>query len=604
MKQLLGVLEQGKQWLQGKAAAGGGVRPPLRPAPFERQATVEPAMLPGQDELARLQPGFKRTLGREMGAGELSARLCPVLFEDGTAAVFASGDEAGGDAVDECLRQLRERGYPLHPTQVWVLPLPLLLALARGQLDAGALQRRRHVLGDPRKSGLAAVFHQIVAWAAAHDASDIHINVSRLRASSSVCFTVAGRYISPESYRQLSTAMLLDMLSVAWMDVRGGNGAVFDPTMEQQGSIWHTCGGQTLMLRWASLATDAGPSVCLRLLRLESGEQLPGLAQLGYLPGQVEALERARLSQGGAIVLAGVVGSGKSTTLASLIRSLPVSRKIVTLEDPVEYLIPNALQNTLGRRLDGEDHGVFGVKLRTLKRSAMNDLMIGEIRDAETGRAFMDLAGSGMSLYTTVHAGSAALIGERLASDFIGISRDFLAAPGVLKLLVYQSLLPQLCRHCSLPLSSLREGGLTVEGVWRDGHAWDAWIQQMAGLYGFAADDMACRMRVRNAEGCAACRRQELPQLNGIAGRTVVAEMIEPEAEPGFLDGLRSSNLGGAVQRWRSRRRHGFESHCMEGKTAMECAMYKAWMGWVDPRDIEPAFKAFASLARAGGGNV
>ncbi|KAG0753084.1 hypothetical protein G6F22_021605 [Rhizopus arrhizus] len=93
------------------------------------------------------------------------------------------------------------------------------------------------------------------------------------------------------------------------MDVRGGNGAVFDPALEQQGRIALDVDTVPLVLRWASLATDAGPSVCLRILRLDAAAD-GDLHALGYLPAQIETLLRAREREGGAIVLAGVVGSG------------------------------------------------------------------------------------------------------------------------------------------------------------------------------------------------------------------------------------------------------------------------------------------------------
>ncbi|AHV94853.1 ATPase, T2SS/T4P/T4SS family [Bordetella holmesii] len=127
----------------------------------------------------------------------------------------------------------------------------------------------------------------------------------------------------------------------------------------------------------------------------------------------------------------------RATTLATLLRGLSRTRKIITLEDPVEIRITDALQNTVGRGLDADHDGVFDAKLKTIKRSAMNDVYLGEVRDRETGRAFMDLAGSGVSVYTTVHAGSAQGIPARLSSDFIGIPADFLQMRGVLKLLVY-----------------------------------------------------------------------------------------------------------------------------------------------------------------------
>src|SRR5690606_2449105 len=137
---------------------------------------------------------------------------------------------------------------------------------------------------------------------------------------------------------RMPTATLIDMLSVAWMDIRGGNGAVFDPFIEQHGSLVKQVGDQRIMLRWSSLASDAGPSVCLRLLRRDAVLNLPGLEQLGYLSDQCALIERVMLSEGGAVVFAGTVGSGKSTSLASLIAGLPKHRKVITIEDPVEYL--------------------------------------------------------------------------------------------------------------------------------------------------------------------------------------------------------------------------------------------------------------------------
>ncbi|WP_188588332.1 ATPase, T2SS/T4P/T4SS family, partial [Achromobacter denitrificans] len=365
-------------------------------------------------------------------------------------------------------------------------------------------------------------------------ASDVHINIDRRRETCEIRYTIGGEYVGTERFAGLSNATLLEVLAVAWMDVRGGNGAVFDPALEQQGRIALDVDGAPVMLRWASLAADAGPSVCLRILRLDATADGDLLA-LGYLPAQVEILLRAREREGGAIVLAGVVGSGKSTTIATLMRGIAATRKVITLEDPVEYLIGNALQNTLGGALAESAWPAFDAKLKTIKRSAMNDLLIGEIRDVETGRAFMDLASSGVSLYTTTHAASAVMIPERLASDAIGVSRDFLASPGILKLLVYQTLLPRLCARCALPADNLWTAGAEPNVDWR------AWIARMAEA--FQLD--AAALRVRNVAGCPDCRRPHLPELNGTAGRCVAAEMVEPERVDGFLERVRTRDNQG-----------------------------------------------------------
>ena len=546
-------------------------------------SSSKPEVLRHRDDLACMRPAFERSLAPDLGLVGMAARMCPVLREDGSVVLLVLSEHVQSDAVPALIQMLVAAGHRLASRPLYVVPPHLLLAVGRGQIDATVLRNRRQVLADPVRTSLAGAFHEMVGWAVEQGASDLHLNVRLGDSESEVRVSVGGQYVAPERYRHMPTATLMDIIAVAWMDVRGGNGAVFDPTREQQGRIWLEIKGRPTMLRWASLATDAGPSVCLRILRLDAQLHSDGLAELGYLPSQVSAMERACLSEGGAVVLAGVVGSGKSTTLAAMLRSIPTSRKIVTLEDPVEYLIPNALQNTISRHLGESDVGAFDSKLRTLKRSAMHDLMIGEIRDAETGRAFMDLAGSGINLYTTTHAGSALLIGERLASGFIGVSRDFLATPGILKLLVYQALLPRLCVHCAVPMDEW----LRIEPERR------AWAATIGRLYGL---DVA-RLRVRNPAGCEHCAVPHLPALNGTRGRTVVAEMIEPGCDEVYLDCLKRRDNLALLRHFSECRTAAYDAPGMAGKSAMDCAVYKMSQGEIDPRDIEWRFRAFETVA-------
>ncbi len=541
--------------------------------------------LASQDDIAGLSPAFQRPLSDEFDLAALSGHLCPVMLRDGTVAIFLLADYAAGDQVDELERLIADRGYRLARPARYLLPAPLLLAVARGQLSADQLGDRRVALAEHQKSALAAAFADLLAWGVRNNASDVHFNVHLQRAESEVRYTLAGSYVTPPRFRHMPTATLMEMLAVAWMDVRGGNGAVFDPRTEQQGRLDIEVDGNPVMVRWASLATDAGPAVCLRVLRTQAEGGASTLQALGYLDTQVSTLRRACLAEGGAVILAGTVGAGKSTTLAALVRSLPATRKVITLEDPVEYLIPNALQNTVVRGLDASLSSALDAKLRTIKRCAMHDLLVGEIRDAETGRAFMDLAGSGVNLYTTTHAACAWMIPERLASDFIGVSRDFLAIPGVLKLLVWQALLPRLCRDCALPLDALYRGADSARNR--------AWAARLADLY--ALDPAS--LRVRNPAGCPRCALADLPQLRGLSGRTVVAEMIEPALDDDFLQSVRTRDYVGLRQRWRERATAPVTDADMRGKGAMACALYKAALGQIDPRDIERHFRAFETVA-------
>lgn len=553
---------------------------------FMRTLEGVPLEIRTQGELAQLVPPFVRTLSKELEVLSLVARMCPVLFADGSAGVFVLGEFYHDDQTAALLQLLKKRNFRLSPRPLFVLSPALLIAVTK---TVRTFLSNVTQSAEPATSGgaLAQALNGIIVWALRHRASDVHFNVKRMQSDSPVMFTIDGRYVCPDRYANLPTATMLAMLAVTWMDVEGGNGAVFDPTVEQQGRVTRELDGQRVCLRWASLATDQGCSVCLRLLVLDSTDLTPELSELGYLTSQINALRKASLTQGGAIVLAGTVGSGKSTTLATLMRDIPTHRKIITLEDPAEYFIPNALQNTVSRSFEENELTVFDNKLKAFKRSAMNDLLIGEIRDVAGGRAFADLAGSGVSLYTTVHAGSALWVPERLSSSFIGVPRDLLATPGILKLLVFQCLLPALCQGCAQTYEQIASCGLWQcalsqprSAPWRE--AWVASLEEQAGL-------PRSRLRFRSEHGCPKCANG-LSALIGTAGRTVAAEIIAPSEEPDFLRDLKA-NDGLRMHRWFEQRHRSALSHeDMSGKSALQCALYKVWNGLVDPRTIEQFF--------------
>lgn len=543
----------------------------VRPQVFDISESV---VLDDARQLAALVPPVRRVLSSVFDAQSLADRICPVEMEDGAVALFALAGQVGSDQADELAQRIVRHGYtPAQPAR-YVLPAPVLLALSRGQWRSFAAHAESP---GHTPTALSGVFQDLVEWGVRHGASDMHLNVCRQEAESEVRYTLAGRYIAPERFQRLPTRMLLDMLAVVWMDIQGGNGAVFDPLIEQQGSLARQVDGRRITLRWASLAADRGPSVCLRFLEQDTSLPQSSLERLGYRADQLSQIERVMRSEGGAIVLAGTVGSGKSTTLASLMARLPGHRKVITLEEPVEYRIERAVQNTIGRYLDRQAHDAYAAKLRAIKRSAMSDVLLGEIRDGETGRAFMDLAGSGVNVYTTVHAPSAAGVPERLASEFIGVPRDFLATAGILKLLVFQALLPVLCSHCALPATP---GRLAAGGV-ADASYWSYWLDCIESMWAGARRTL----RIRNEHGCMRCLRAQLPELAGYDGRTVAAECLEPALAPGFLASVRDRCMPSSPP----------------GSGAMAHAMQKAQAGVIDPRDIEVRFVAFETVAMQAG---
>lgn len=530
--------------------------------PFNTSAA---STIDDREQLSALQPPLRRVMARQFGVQALADRICPVERGDGSITVLARAEYVGADQADALVRRIQAAGWRLSDPARYVLPAALLLALSRDSSSVMATVST----ADRTPTALAGVFQDLVEWGVHQGATDLHLNAYRDAPESEVRYTVAGRYIAPERFRRMPTDLLLDVLAVAWMDIQGGNGAVFDPTLEQQGSLLRWVDGQAYVLRWASLAADRGPSVCLRFLSRDVQIRTAGLDALGYRPDQVACFDRVMRSEGGAIVLAGTVGSGKSTTLAALIRGLPDHRKVITLEEPVEYRIARAVQNTIGRDLGQQAHGHYAAKLRTLKRSAMSDVLLGEIRDAESGLAFMDLTGSGVNVYTTVHAPSARAIVDRLSSAFIGVPRDFLQTSGVLKLLVFQALLPQLCTACARPADP-EELARQHPGAPQDWRRWLGWIEQSWGV-------SAGQIRTRHPQGCSRCRLPQLPELAGYDGRTVAAELVEP----GLQAAAPSTDAGYLPDPVHS---------------AMAHAMLKVGAGQVDPRDVEGRFVAFETL--------
>lgn len=529
----------------------------------------------------QLKPAFVRAMAQELDVLSLRGRVCPVSFSDGSFGVFTLIDYCHDDQTRALLSLLVARGFRLNQPHLFVLPAALLLAIDRSPVERLQTSSVVSSTRQLQQGALAAAFDDLLRWGVVHQASDIHFNVNRNQHSSPVFFTIAGRYVSPSEFASLPTATMLDMLAVAWMDIEGGNGAVFDPMIEQQGRLNRWVNGQKFLLRWASLATDVGPSVCLRVLAMDALNHLtPDLQTLGYLEPQIQLFEQVQQAAGGAVILAGTVGSGKSTTIATLMRNIVADRKVITLEDPAEYLIPNALQNTVSRCFSEHDVHSFDSKLKAIKRSAMNDLLIGEIRDETTGRAFMDLAACGVNLYTTVHAGSALLIPDRLTSSFIGVARDLLATPGILKLLVFQTLMTKLCPVCALTFEQVRAP------------AWlDAWVNEAELYFGVSRQTL----RFRNQQACSACMHV-IEGLRGTAGRTVIAEMIDPLRESEFLQGVKNGDGVGLYRWFNARSQRARRQKDLQRQSAQQIAIYKMGQGLLDPCDVYARFGGLPQL--------
>ena len=194
-------------------------------------------------------------------------------------------------------------------------------------------------------------------------------------------------------------------------------------------------------LRLAIFPTIYGQRAVVRILFQD--DQLIDLGQLGF-PGPVLSIiqDFARQSQG-ILLLTGPAGTGKSTTLAALMRYIILTtpgRSIVTLEDPVEIRIPGVTQVQI------TPHGemTFPVALRSLLRQDPQVLMIGEIRDAQTARIGVEAGLTGHLLASTLHSGTPA--GALLRLLEMGIEPYQVTSS--ISAVINQRLVRRLCDHC------------------------------------------------------------------------------------------------------------------------------------------------------------
>jgi type IV pilus assembly protein PilB len=210
----------------------------------------------------------------------------------------------------------------------------------------------------------------------------------------------------------------------------------------QDGRMTVSVEGNAVDLRVSTLPTVQGEKVVMRLLDRASGI-LP-LSSLGFLPQQLRRFEMAYRRPYGAILVTGPTGSGKSTTLYATINLLnETSRNIVTVEDPVEYRMPSISQVQVNPKAGL----TFANALRSILRQDPDILLVGEIRDRETGVLAIEAALTGHLVLSTLHTNDAPSSPLRLVE--MGIE-PFLVT-SALDCVVAQRLARRLCDRCKVP---------------------------------------------------------------------------------------------------------------------------------------------------------
>lgn len=207
----------------------------------------------------------------------------------------------------------------------------------------------------------------------------------------------------------------------------------------QDGRFYFVLNNRKIDVRVSALPTEYGETFVLRLL--DTGRGFLNFDQCGFMGAHLSLMKEAVEISHGMILVTGPTGSGKTTTLYTMLNAFNSPEvKIITLEDPIEYHLPNISQSQIN-----EKRGyTFGTGLRSVLRQDPDIVMVGEIRDLETAETAAQAALTGHVLLSTLHTNSAIETIPRLIN--IGLP-TFMVAPS-LYMIIAQRLVRKLCSNC------------------------------------------------------------------------------------------------------------------------------------------------------------
>lgn len=299
---------------------------------------------------------------------------------------------------------------------------------------------KRESMGDytENREGDGAVGSQVIRLvdslvnqAVEEEATDIHIEPgdNNLR----VRFRIDGiLHLRPSLAKALQPAVIARVKIMANMDIS-------ESRLPQDGHIRFIYHGKPYDLRVSTFPTIFGEKIVTRILDKE--RVILGLEQLGLRPSILSVYEKSIKRPYGVVLVTGPTGSGKTTTLYSTLNYVSSEEKnIMTLEDPVEYEIPNIQQSQINPRAGL----TFASGLRSMLRQDPDIILVGEMRDAETADVAIRAALTGHLVFSTLHTNDAVGAIPRLLD--MGINPSLMASTMVA--IIAQRLVRKVCSHC------------------------------------------------------------------------------------------------------------------------------------------------------------
>ena len=261
------------------------------------------------------------------------------------------------------------------------------------------------------------------------DASDIHIEPGNDEAT--IRFRLDGVLhsagtLSNEKYKHL----------LSQVELRSG--LKLNANHPQDGRFKVKVAKDELAVRIEVMPSLYGQDIVIRIFNVQAG--LLKIEDLGIRDVQMPLLESALLRPHGMILVVGPTGSGKTTTIYSILNQLNAPEiKMITLEDPIEYTLPGATQSQIN---EGES---FASRLKAVLREDPDIIMLGEIRDGETAKTALQAAITGHLLVTTLHANDAVTSVPRL----IGLVEDASSFLDSVNIIIAQRLVRRICPYCA-----------------------------------------------------------------------------------------------------------------------------------------------------------